>query len=217
MKNVAFPTTIVDGFFEDPDVVRDFALQQEFNRDEGYNWPGKRSKPLHEICPNFYQNLVNKVFTIFYDPELVSYQWEADAFFQIVNKEYGSGWVHQDPNIFTAIIYLSKNYDNSGTTLYDAKNPINAVIKNIDAKKESFKNLNSLKDIEVYKKENNDGFKPSVIIEGKYNRLAVFDSHLFHSANNFCDERLTLIVFVKKVLISSSLYPLQRMHKHDCS
>ena len=120
MKNVAFPTTIIDGFFDDPDVVREFALNQEFKNSEGedYRWPGKRSKPLHEIHLDFFQTVVAKMLSIFYDLSSTQYTYEANAYFQIVNKEYECGWVHRDKEIFTGIVYLSKNYENSGTTLY---------------------------------------------------------------------------------------------------
>ena len=215
MKNVAFPTTIIDGFFDDPDAVREFALKQEFkdSENDGYIWPGKRSKLLHEICPNFFQTFVNKMLSAFYDLNSTEYKWEATACFQIVNKEYQYGWVHKDKDVFTGIVYLSKNYENSGTTLYEAKNPIEAAIKHHDKKQESFRDLTALENNRVYREENNNQFIPSITVEGKYNRLVLFDSHLYHSANNFSDDRLTLIVFVKNIFILNSLHPIQRVNR----
>jgi hypothetical protein len=214
MRNLAFPTTIVDNFFDEPDVVRDFALAQEFYKDDANKWPGKRSKNLWEICPQLFENSINKIIDIFYEPKIHNYCWEASANFQIINKEYGSGWVHQDETIVTGIVYLSKEYENSGTTLYEAKNSIEASLINFDKKQESFKNLETLENNSIYREENNNQYKPSITVEGKYNRLLVFDSHLLHSANDFCDERLTLVIFLRKFITNGSLYPIQRMHRN---
>ena len=67
MKTIHFPITVVDDFFEYPDEVREFALQQEYFLDVENRWPGKRTKPLHEINFSLFNSTVNKVIYLFYN------------------------------------------------------------------------------------------------------------------------------------------------------
>jgi hypothetical protein len=216
MKTFCFPTTIVDGFFDNPDAVREFALKQDFFAAVDFRWPGRRSRPLHELHVGFLETTINKIIGIYFDDGNNSCNWEAIAYFQIVDKEYECGWVHSDlDSLATAIIYLSENSQNSGTTLYKPKDPIYSTIKHGDKKFESFKDVSTLGANRVYREDNNNQFLPTITIEGEYNRLVLFDGHYFHAANNFSDGRLTLIVFFKKIApsIAPSLHPIQRMHR----
>ena len=45
---IHFPIAIVDDFLGNPNMFRDFALKQEFNKSKFGNFPGKRTRPLHE-------------------------------------------------------------------------------------------------------------------------------------------------------------------------
>jgi hypothetical protein len=216
MKNLCFPTTIVDGFFTDPDVVREFALKQDFFVAQNSAWPGRRSKHLHQFSLDFFETTVNKILSIYFDLSSNSCNWEAEAYFQIVDKEYECGWVHLDSNcLFTALIYLSKGLKNSGTTLYKPKDAIYCTTKHVDKKHESFNDVSTLEANRVYREDNNNQYVPTVTIEGEYNRLALFDSHYFHAANDFSDGRLTLIVNLLKIMPNNSLslHPVQRMHR----
>ena len=38
---------IFDGFLENPDGIREYALEQQFERLGGKNWPGRDSKESH--------------------------------------------------------------------------------------------------------------------------------------------------------------------------
>jgi len=208
MKTVHFPITVVDDFFEYPDEVREFALQQEYFSDPDNNWPGKRSKPLHEINYNLYNSCVSKFVSLFYDLNLVSGEWNGHASFQIVDAQYENGWVHADENLITAIVYLSKNVCGSGTTIYRPIDPTIAGIKNIDKKQESFNDTSLVKANREFQLKNNQQFRPTVTVESEYNRLFLFDSHLYHAANNFYgsnleSNRLTLIFFIYKLTFNN--------------
>ena len=64
--NYTIPTTILDNFFDDPLEVRRFALEQEFLPDINQSYPGKRSRPLHEISTPLFKHTINRFNSIFY-------------------------------------------------------------------------------------------------------------------------------------------------------
>ncbi len=208
MKTVNFPVTVVDDFFDDPDYVREFALSQDYFIDEEGNWPGKRTKPLHEIDSNFFNSVINKLLSLFYDFSSTQVQWNAAAHFQLIDESYEEGWVHLDKSLASAIVYLSKDIKGSGTTIYRPLNPLSCTIKNNAHKINNFKNCSLGEDIGFLRKENNEQFRPTVYVESEYNRLFMFDGHMYHSANDFFgndknSSRLTLICFLKNVSFSS--------------
>jgi hypothetical protein len=221
MKTLHFPTTVVDDFFEYPDAVREFALQQEYLLDSNNEWPGKRSKPLHELNPAFFNDTVNKIFLLFYDLEKTKISWSANAYFQKVDSKYQEGWIHTDNNICTGIIYLSKSKNKCGTTIYRPIDPINTIIKNTDKKCESFNNTDLIPNTSNFRLENNKQFRPTVTAQEEYNRLVLFDGHLFHGANEFYGNeddstRLTLVFFIKQIHIhvENAIFPVSRMRNY---
>ena len=221
MKTLHFPITVVDDFFEYPDAVREFALQQEYLLDPENKWPGKRSEPLHELNPTLFNNTVNKVFSLFYDLEKTKILWNTNAHFQKVDSKYQGGWIHGDENICTGIIYLSKSENKCGTTIYRPTDPINTILKNSDKKIKSFENTHLITDIDGFRLENNKQFRPTVTIQEEYNRLVLFDGHLFHGANEFYGDeddstRLTLVFFIRQIHIheESTIFPVPRMRKY---
>jgi hypothetical protein len=221
MKTLHFPITVVDDFFEYPDAVREFALQQEYLPDPNNKWPGKRSKPLHELNLALFSNTVNKVFSLFFNLNKTKISWNTNVCFQKVNSKYQEGWVHTDENICTGIIYLSKSENKCGTTIYRPIDPINASIKNADKKIESFNNTDLIPNTNDFRLENNKQFRSTVTIQEEYNRLVLFDGHLLHSANEFYGDeddsaRLTLVFFVKQIHIheEDAVFPVPRMRNY---
>jgi Family of unknown function (DUF6445) len=214
MINYVIPTTVIDNFFDDPLWVRDFALKQEYFPDPHHKWPGKRSKPLHELDTNFFNHTVNRFLSVFYNLKDTHIEWDVGAHFQRVSKDYLEGWVHSDRvPIITGIVYLNlNNSPNAGTTIYTDKTPGVQQLHN-DKRDESFKNPETINSLEQYRKENNDQFEESIVLKNKFNRLVAFDSPMYHSANNFITEdnedRLTLVFFINRLVADH--FPLQRM------
>lgn len=217
MRNKYFPTTIIDGFFDYPDSIREFGLnllQQETISQKGF--PGKRSRPLHEVNMNFYLELCNRFLTIFFiDNERLS--WFANAHFQIVDERYGSGWVHRDDGVATAVVYLTPNTNKSiGTSIYDKKDIMSDIILSdqIQEKEKSFiKKKNNVKAREL----SNSGFKEVIRVDGLYNRALLFDSNLYHAAHDFIGNddssgRLTLVIFFTDISVGSQYYPIPRLN-----
>jgi hypothetical protein len=221
MKTLHFPTTVIDDFFEYPDAVREFALQQEYLSGSGNKWPGKRTKSLHEINFSFFNSTVNKVFSLFYDLEKTKILWNTNAYFQKVDSKYQEGWIHTDDNICTGIVYLSKSENKCGTTIYRPIDPINAIIKNVDKKYESFNNTDLIPNTNDFRLENNKQFRPTVTVQEEYNRLVLFDGRLFHGANKFYGDeddsaRLTLVFFIRQIHIheEDAVFPVPRMRNY---
>lgn len=200
-----WPTLCVDNFFNEPDKVVEFANSCKFSKEGISNYPGTRTEPLHLIDPGFFEWSCKKILSLLYPNEILkgNISWRASQHFQKVpNNLKADGWVHRDPNEFTAIIYLSK-YKNCGTSIYTPKN-IYGNIKGTETKHEFFKNgLN--KDIAIKEKNNNnEQFEESISFDSVYNRLILFDGQQYHAAQPFLEknsleERLTLITFFEIV------------------
>jgi len=216
MHNI--PVTVLDNFFDNPDAVRELALQQEFKPSEYGLWPGKRTKQLHEISHSLHDTVCNRLFSLFYNFKTEGIRWKVEGSFQKVDKSYNTGWVHADTDqsILSGIIYLTPNADiKSGTSIYRQKpsDPF-ARIKHVDAKAANYKNEISNTDIEKYRLENNAQFEETIKVGNVYNRLLAFDSHMLHAAQDFFgdesedNERLTLVLFATSLIAGVS--PIHR-------
>lgn len=214
-----FPATIVDNFFNNPDDVRDYALSLPFNSDPEGRWPGERVS-LSETNITFFDFVCRKMLSLFTDDDYPKYY--ASAYFQKIktNEYIDEGWIHTDfPHVLTGIIYLTPNSkESNGTSLYKLNN------KNIcwnnevteDIKRKGYLNegdVNAFKDARDYEYSQ---FTKTLDIPSFYNRLVLFDSSLYHKANNFHiddQDRLTVIVFFKNVNFNSGLLPITKMQR----
>jgi hypothetical protein len=209
MHNIFFPTTIVDGFLDNPDALRKFALEQDFYRDDSGRWPGSRTTTLSTLSPVVYNQICQKLLALFFTAEQ-TYSYNIESSFQLVNKNYNAGWVHKDPSIITAMLYLTpESY--SGTSLYLKKNISYDDRSSTVDKMESYKiESDNVKARNLH----NQNYEEILNAKGLYNRLLVFDSNNYHAAHDFFgsskeDSRLTLVSFVHG-LIGDYRAPLQR-------
>ena len=201
-----WPNLCVDNFFQEPDKVGDYANSLNFFKPKESNYPGTRTKFMHEIDYKFFEFTSLKILSLLYPNEYTNLKWTAHQSFQKVpaNLKY-NGWIHTDSQFeFTCIIYLSK-FLNCGTSIYHPKN-IYGYNKNQDIKEEYFKynNPKSYPKIAKARKENNDPFEETIRYNSRYNRLILFDGSNYHASNLFNhdnnkEERLTLITFFKTV------------------
>lgn len=208
-----FPVTVTDGFFDDPDSVVEFAKQQEYFPSEDGSWPGKRTKPLHLIKPNFFQLVCEQVISLFYDASDIT--WHCDARFQLVDNSYSDGWIHRDRGlVLTNIIYLNKNSNlRSGTSIYRKKDSLSYGREiHPDKKQAAYLNQISTEEETKFRLENNNLYEETVNVANVYNRMVSFDANMLHGAQNFSgstEPRLTLVVFVHA--ISNWTTPITRM------
>lgn len=217
MKNIFFPTTIIDGFFEDPDSVREFGLKQKFVDDHD-NYPGARTQKIVELNPLLFKNASSKFIELFFPQQQVSVNLSMT--FQIVDSRYGSGWIHRDPGIATAIIYLNKEHTMSGTSLYKKKNVFDDIITTPEYNNVKHAAIKQKTDNIETRIKVNSCYEEVLNVKGLYNRALLFDSHQYHAAHNFFgeninDSRLTIVVFFHEVLCN--MYPIQRMHTNTIS
>lgn len=199
------PTIIIDNFFESPQLVRDFALDQNFYKGERGSWPGLRSDFITDLNPELFNFITKKIFFVMRDYN-INELYDIQLSFQLIDGSWGTGWVHDDdPKLNLAgVIYLNKDAPTeSGTTLYEDAADFNPEIFSDMFMKDVFsENVEERKTFIKYREEQRSYFKPSVKINNIYNRCILFDTRNWHSANNFFGDskentRLTICFFCK--------------------
>lgn len=203
-----YPVTILENFYEDPDAVRTFALSQKYQyrhqmKDAAYVFPGGRTKDISLINKPLFENVSNKMLSLFHNAEHERIRWQIASSFQSVSEEYGRGVIHTDSNtVFAAVLYLSPDAPlNAGTSLFRPN-------KSFDEEK-----------YEWYLKENDKRFAEGKIvmdtsyhsmfdeivrINNVYNTLILYEGRHYHAANEFFgktlkDSRLAQVFFVSKI------------------
>jgi len=200
------PTIVIDNFYNDPNLWREFALDQKFFKGDRGNWPGLRTELLHKLHYDLFKITLKKILFVLKDYGITQVV-ELQTGFQLIAEEYGRGWVHDDDPSFqyAGIIYLSKDAPiGSGTTIYEDSVDFDGDVYN--KMFETDVNNASAEDREIYAKyraEQVSKFKKSIVVENVYNRFVLFDSRCWHSADNFFgstpdDTRLTQVFFIKQ-------------------
>lgn len=106
---------LFDNFYTNPTQVRDFALSQEFN--VVGNFPGKRTLPV----PEPHNSDMKKVFEDIVRKKITWWPTEYTGAFQYTTK-HDETWVHYDPTMWAAVIYLTPNAPlEAGTGIYRHK------------------------------------------------------------------------------------------------
>ena len=227
--NQLFPTTVVDNFLENPDKIRNLALDMEYFHNDG-RYPGKRTKGLHLINKELHDYFCNKFFSVFYD-FLHPVDWNIEITFQLIesfddskSSAFNKGWIHLDNDrIIGGVLYLTPNADlESGTSIYSPKSNFSKKEWNIVATDRQEKKYELYRDgirSEEYEQHINDfnnNFIETINVKNVYNRLIAFDANSWHGAQNFhtiAIPRLTLNFFVNSVNSISS-FPLDRIKSY---
>jgi len=215
-----FPITIVDNFYETPNLVRNFALSCDWTKTDGA-WPGQRTQQLSVIDSDFFNLFSSKLISLFYDFDKSAVEWSIDTSFQKVScfsskKEdiKNDGWIHADNCIFSGVIYLNPNPKPGwGTSIYSLKPGEEKELQQ-ELKFDHYlgKEIDE-KEYELQKRSNNDKFVETVRINNVYNRLILFEGGEYHGVPTFysdeSEERLTQVFFVY-ALNSQDPYPIVR-------
>lgn len=215
---ITIPTTILDNFFDNPDSIKNFTKELEFFSPTPSFYPGERTKCLSTIHPPFYHYVNQKVLNLFFE-DVSNIQYKCNLFFQRIENYEGKGWIHQDDNLFTFMIYFHKPNPkiNCGTSLWSL-NP--NLIQHINGPQESTHNSGRIdhhktkKIINNYQEKHHKKFTQEISIPDKYNRFIAFSAEHFHSSNNLnpiINPRLTLIGFMHE--INKSNLPITRTNQ----
>jgi hypothetical protein len=116
----------VEGFFQDPDKIREIALGPTFeywpaeSHPDGGNWPGIRSPFISAVD----QDVFDQIVASFYKTQ----GWELsrsvyfESYFQSFQEKDGASWVHTDIMhqdwTYVCIAYLTPDAPPSGGTLF---------------------------------------------------------------------------------------------------
>jgi len=192
-----FPLTVIDNFYDDFDKVFAYASSVSFTENEE-NYPGKRSKRLHEINPELFDYFCEKLFSVFYETPLT---WSVDTSFHLISREDFVKVIHQDNNCLIAgVLYLETG--TGGTDIYTVKDGVD----NHRLHKYQLESIINKIDIQ----ENHSLFEKSISIEAVKNRCVLYNANQWHAPNFKADKsRLTQPFFVE--WIDSTSLPLTRI------
>lgn len=215
-----YPVTVVEGFLENPDVVRTFALNQKYQyrkdmKDVKYVFPGSRTKDISVINKPYYEKICHKIISLFHNEETERMRWLITTSFQSVSATYGRGVIHTDSNtVFAAVLYLSPEAPlNSGTSLFRPN-------KTFDEEKyQWFLKENDKRFVEGKKLMDttyHNMFDEITRVNNVYNTLVLYEGRHYHAANEFFgetlkDSRLAQVFFVSSIDAQKhSSFPLWR-------
>ena len=216
---INFPTVIVDNFYKEPDKVREFALKQQFLDSPG-NYPGKRTKFIHELNRDLFVGFCSKLFSIYYpQPDI---KWLVNTAFWKVStldnnplSPKNMGWIHEDGCLAAGVVYLTPGFNNKlGTTIYKQvkqKEPIDSKSMH----KFYSSNIDDNFDENITK--NNSVFEETTKVGNEYNRLICFDGKISHSPSHYYmgnETRLVQVFFIQNIESSISS-PLRRIRDND--
>jgi hypothetical protein len=198
-----YSSQIVDNFYEDPDKIRKYALEQNFYKRVG-NYPGIRCDRLSDLNRPFFEFFVGKLSSLYFSDTNVKIEYDVITNFQIIDSKYNVGWIHQDDNSYfdvAGVVYLTPNAPiNTGTSIY---RPIvdSVNYSTLPHDPYSIKNL----DMTTYEKEQrvyNSQFEKILDVGNVYNRLAIYPVTEWHTQSGFFgmtkeNSRLTQVFFAK--------------------
>ena len=107
---------IVDDFLDNPDVVREYALEQQYERLGGRNWPGRDSVDTHG------QKEMTQACSEVVGQPLVCKPENKCSYFRITKEgQYGSQHIHFDPNpglVWAGVLYLTPTFHPTAGTKF---------------------------------------------------------------------------------------------------
>lgn len=209
MLRFKYPTTIIDDFFDTPDLVKEFAINQQYVKNNEGRWPGARTDYLNVLSEKLYNELIDKILPYAMGRDINNdIDLQVEAYFQTIdrfsddpNDNVNHGFIHRDDDYqFAGIIYLNEVCDKRcGTSIYKLKNTLE--FKASDIKAPLYLHGEKVPNFDRDFTQYTDQFEESISADNRFNRLVMFDSQQWHGVTNFhtgTDEpRLTLVFFVK--------------------
>lgn len=215
-----FPTYHTHKFYNDPHQVYEWANSLEYIRPEEGNYPGARTKQIHEIDEDFFQYTCNKVLQMIYGKNASDVTYQCTMNFQRIKyddiAEDGKGWVHlDDRSHLTVLIYLTPGKTQSGTSLFMPKKE-GTILEG--KQEEKFKYYRTGQATDQYKHAldyNNSLYEEIATFGSNFNSMVAFDGGMFHGANFDLkpgEERLTQTLFFNDMRVP--YYPGVEMERN---
>jgi hypothetical protein len=216
-----FPVTVIDNFYDNPDLVRNIALSLEYSPSEDGRWPGVRTENLNIVAEKLFNQFSAKLFSLFFDLKKTDVDGSIETSFQKIrpfspDKEdiKNSGWIHGDSSVFSGVIYLNPDDSlHSGTSIYTLKSGEKSNYSQITKCLHYLGKDFDEEEYTIEKNNNNGGFRETIRIENVYNRLVLFEHMVPHGVPTYYTEsdqpRLTQTFFVTE-LTSSTMFPIIR-------
>ena len=172
---------VVDNFYQNPDAVREFALNVEYETGGGRNWPGRDS--IHEHGK---EDLTKMCSEIVGEPLTTKSCNKCSYFRRTKIGEHGTQDIHFDPNpglVWAGIIYLTPTFHPTGGTKFWKHKEFGWEFAPNQEQAQRY-GVQSHQDMVNF--FNTDGKDRSKWIETdnisfKYNRLVMFNPFMFHS------------------------------------
>jgi hypothetical protein len=170
-KNIVPELVVVDNFYEDPDMIRQLALQQDFAPDIRYHKGNRTSKKF--LAPNtkqMFESLLGRRITRWHE-------FEYNGVFQYCTAEDPIVY-HSDVQSYAAAVYLTPNAPvTCGTSFFRSR-------EYPDVYKTWTEGDNYE---EIFKGGYYDKTKFELVdtVGNVYNRLTIWNSHLIHSATEY--------------------------------
>ena len=213
-----FPIFSIEDFYDNVDEVREFALAQEYTAPPKGEYPGTRTKLLHELDAEFTDQFCRKIFSLFYNFNNEIINWNISTCFHKItpynNPRANVGWTHMDDHtVLAGLIYLTPDANlDSGTSVCAVKrgekpNPDYRIKCNFYTNKST--------DVDGYVQhleEHNNKFNETIEFKNVYNTLIAYPGNLYHRANNFdCGkgERLTQLFSFSRIHAEAT--PMERL------
>ncbi len=199
MKIPYTPIKVIDTFLESPELWREFALRQEFTRDNESPWPGLRTKLLTEINTDLFSSFASKLIKHCHGGGGFT---NLEVSFALVDETYKTGWLHQDEPHYNiaGIIFLNPYPEkSSGTSFYHMVKPAQESFTHL-LQEEFATPVNERRDYTEDKQRQRSYFKKNMSVENEFNRCVMFHPNEWHAADGFFgstlhDSRLTINFF----------------------
>ena len=216
-----YPVTVIENFYENPEVIRAFALAQKFTYCKErpnikYVYPGCRTQDLSILDKALFDKICTKLVSVFHNSEHDVMRWSITTSFQSVSEEYGQGVIHTDDNtVFAGVLYLTPNAPlNSGTSLFKKNKTFDETKyqRTLVEMDERFKAGEIAMNTSYHSM-----FDEIVRVNNVYNTLIIYEGRHFHAANEFFgenlqDSRLAQVFFVSKIdAQKQSVFPISRV------
>lgn len=197
----AFPTMVVDNFFETPFLWRQWALSLDYYKGDRGTWSGLRSNFLDVLSPDLYETFL---LTIQKHTKWYKKVNKIEATFQLIDQTYGKGWVHDDAprHNVAGLVYLNDQYHaNSGTSIFTQINQLeDRTLNDIFIEDVNTDSVETRNRLAPYRDQHRSYYKETINVEAQFNRCILFDPRCYHAANDYYGDtketsRLSLVFF----------------------